>query len=261
MVQKLRDEFGGVLLQPGDDGYDAARSVWNGAIDRRPALIARCHSPVDVAAALAYAQRTGLEVAVRGGGHNYGGAAVPDDGLMIDLAGIADVTVDPATRRARCGGGATRPTRRGDTGTRAGGDRRHHQPHRGRRAHPRRRDGMADGQVRPRGGQPRLGRGGARRRACVRASADSHPELVVGVEGRRRQLRHRHRVRVPVASGRSARAPRADVLGARARLRGPARRARRDERPAPGRRRHDRCAQRPPAPFVPLCTTSLLESR
>ncbi len=107
MVQKLRDEFAGVLLQPGDDGYDAARSVWNGAIDRRPALIARCHSPADVAAALAYAQRTGLEVAVRGGGHNYGGAAVPDDGLMIDLTGIADVTVDPATRRARCGGGAT----------------------------------------------------------------------------------------------------------------------------------------------------------
>ena len=107
MVQKLRDEFGGVLLEPGDDGYDAARSVWNGAIDRRPALIARCHSPVDVAAALAYAQRTGLEVAVRGGGHNYGGAAVLDDGLVIDLTGIADVTVDPATRRARCGGGAT----------------------------------------------------------------------------------------------------------------------------------------------------------
>ena len=59
MVQKLRDEFGGVLLQPGDDGYDAARSVWNGAIDRRPAVIARCHSPADVAAALAFAQRTG----------------------------------------------------------------------------------------------------------------------------------------------------------------------------------------------------------
>jgi hypothetical protein len=107
MVQKLRDEFGGVLLHPGDDGYDGARSVWNGAIDRRPALIAQCRSSVDVAAALRCAQRAGLEIGVRGGGHNYGGAAVPDDGLVIDLAGIADVSVDPATRRARCGGGAT----------------------------------------------------------------------------------------------------------------------------------------------------------
>ena len=102
MVQKLRDEFGGVLLQPGDDGYDAARSVWNGEIDRRPALIARCHSPVDVAAALAYAQRTGLEVAVRGGGHNYSGAAVPEGGLMIDLSGIDRRHGGSATRRARC---------------------------------------------------------------------------------------------------------------------------------------------------------------
>ena len=97
----------GRAAAPGDEGYDAARSVWNGAIDRRPALIARCQSPADVAAALAYAQRAGLEVGVRGGGHNYGGAAVPEDGLMIDLSGLDQVTVDPATRRARCGGGAT----------------------------------------------------------------------------------------------------------------------------------------------------------
>jgi FAD/FMN-containing dehydrogenase len=94
------------LLRPGDDGYDAARGVWNAAIDHRPALIARCHSHADVAAALRHARAKGLEVGVRGGGHNYAGAAVPEGGLMIDLGGLDRVTVDPAARRARCGGGA-----------------------------------------------------------------------------------------------------------------------------------------------------------
>jgi FAD/FMN-containing dehydrogenase len=99
--------FDGVLLRPGDDGYDEARSTWNGAVDRRPAVIARCTTGADVAAALAHAREAGLEVGVRGGGHNYSGAAVPDGGLTIDLSGMRRVTVDPATRRARCGGGAT----------------------------------------------------------------------------------------------------------------------------------------------------------
>jgi FAD/FMN-containing dehydrogenase len=107
MTATMSEDFQGVLLRPGDEGYDAARSVWNGGIDRRPALIARCQSPADVAAALAHAQRAGLEVGVRGGGHNYGGAAVPEGGLMIDLSGLAEVSVYPETRRARCGGGAT----------------------------------------------------------------------------------------------------------------------------------------------------------
>lgn len=95
------------LLRPGDDGYDAARGVWNAAVDHRPALIARCHSTADGAAALRHGRATGLEVGGgRGGGHNYGGAAVPEGGLVIDLAGLRDVTVDRAARRARCGGGA-----------------------------------------------------------------------------------------------------------------------------------------------------------
>ncbi|SHL21100.1 FAD/FMN-containing dehydrogenase [Pseudonocardia thermophila] len=97
----------GTMLRPGDDGYDETRKVWNAAIDHRPAVIARCSSPADVAAALEYGQVNGLEIGVRGGGHNYGGAAVPEDGLMIDLRGLDQVVVDPATRRARCGGGAT----------------------------------------------------------------------------------------------------------------------------------------------------------
>jgi len=106
-VTTLRAAVNGAVLLPGDEGYDEARSVWNGDIDRRPAVIVRCTGPDDVAAALRHAQETGLEVAVRGGGHGYWGAAVPEGGLMIDLSPIDHVVVDPEARRARVGGGAT----------------------------------------------------------------------------------------------------------------------------------------------------------
>jgi FAD/FMN-containing dehydrogenase len=107
VISKLRDEFRGAPLRPGEEGYDEARSIFNGEIDHRPALIARCQSAADVSAALAYARQAGLEVGVRGGGHGYWGAAVPEGGVMIDLSGLSKVMVDPAARRACCGGGAT----------------------------------------------------------------------------------------------------------------------------------------------------------
>jgi len=106
-VAPLRAMVAGAVLEPGDDGYDEARSVWNGDIDRRPAVIVRCTGPDDVAAALQHAQDSGLQVAVRGGGHGYWGAAVPEGGLMIDLSPIRHVVVDPDARRVRVGGGAT----------------------------------------------------------------------------------------------------------------------------------------------------------
>jgi FAD/FMN-containing dehydrogenase len=106
-VAALREAVGGRVLLPGDDGYDEARSVYNGDIDRRPAVVVRCGSPDDVAAALAFARESGLEVAVRGGGHGYWGAAVPEGGVMVDLSPIDHVVVDPDARRARVGGGAT----------------------------------------------------------------------------------------------------------------------------------------------------------
>ncbi len=106
-VTALREVVGGAVLLPDDDGYDEARSVYNGDIDRRPAVVVRCVGPDDVAAALAFAQESGLEVAVRGGGHGYWGAAVPEGGLMVDLSRIDHVVVDPDARRARVGGGAT----------------------------------------------------------------------------------------------------------------------------------------------------------
>jgi FAD/FMN-containing dehydrogenase len=106
-LDDLRAGVSGTVLLAGDEGYDAARSVWNGAIDKRPAVIVRCAGPDDVAAGLRYAQEVGLEVAVRGGGHGYWGAAVPEGGMMIDLSPLDHVAVDPETRRARVGGGAT----------------------------------------------------------------------------------------------------------------------------------------------------------
>ena len=101
------DGFGGDLLAPGDAGYETARRVHNGAIDKLPALIARCRSTADVVAAVRYAASDGLEVSVRGGGHNVAGTAVTDGGLMIDLAAMRIVDVDAGRRRARVAGGAT----------------------------------------------------------------------------------------------------------------------------------------------------------
>ena len=101
----LRRALSGQLLVPGDAAYDRARTVFNAMIDRRPAAIARCASAKDVAAALAFAREKGIAVAVRGGGHSVAGLGVCDDGILIDLAGMKTIEVDPGARRARAGGG------------------------------------------------------------------------------------------------------------------------------------------------------------
>ncbi len=104
-------EFGaslrGSLLQPGDAGYDAARRVWNGAIDRKPALIARCAGPADVLAAVNFARANQLLVSVRGGGHNVTGNAVCDGGLMIDLSPMKGIRVDRQRRTVTAQAGVT----------------------------------------------------------------------------------------------------------------------------------------------------------
>jgi FAD/FMN-containing dehydrogenase len=103
----LRATLRGTLIEPTDPSYDDARSLWNGAIDRRPAYIARCVCADDVVAALGFARASGLEIAVRGGGHSSSGASSIDDGLVIDLSPMRTVRVDPNTQRAWCAGGAT----------------------------------------------------------------------------------------------------------------------------------------------------------
>ena len=99
--------LGGQLLRPDDDGYDAARRIFNGMIDRYPALIARCTSTGDVSKAVRFAREHGLIVSVRGGGHNVAGNAVCDGGLMIDLSLMTGIRVDPETRTARAQAGLT----------------------------------------------------------------------------------------------------------------------------------------------------------
>ena len=103
----LRAQLAGSVLSPSDPAYEEARRVHNGLIDRRPALVARCRGTADVQAAVRFGRERGLEIAVRGGGHNVAGNAVCDGGLMIDLSAMRGVHVDPRARRARAQGGAT----------------------------------------------------------------------------------------------------------------------------------------------------------
>jgi FAD/FMN-containing dehydrogenase len=106
-VSELAGRISGSVLTPEDSGYDAARSVHNGLIDRRPALIVRCRKTDDVVAALALARRAGLEVSIRGGGHNVAGRAVTEGGVMIDLAEMKRITIDPDGATAIAEGGVT----------------------------------------------------------------------------------------------------------------------------------------------------------
>jgi FAD/FMN-containing dehydrogenase len=107
MIQEhLAKTIGGDVLAPGDPGYDAARAVWNAAVDRRPRLIVRCRHVADVRAAVRAAHDLDLEIGVRCGGHSVLGLGVPDDGLMIDLTPMGAVRVDPIQKRAWVQGGA-----------------------------------------------------------------------------------------------------------------------------------------------------------
>ena len=107
LVEEFQTSLRGPLLQPGDAGYDDARIVWDGMIDRRPALIARCAGVADVIQAVNFARDNHLLVSVRGGGHNITGYAVNDGGIVIDLSQMKSVHVDLAKSTARAEAGLT----------------------------------------------------------------------------------------------------------------------------------------------------------
>jgi FAD/FMN-containing dehydrogenase len=106
-VATLRQGVAGTVIVPDAAAYDDARRVHNGLIDRRPAIIVRCRGTADAQAAVRAAREHGLDIAVRGGGHNVAGNAVCDGGLVIDLSWMRGVQVDPNARRGRAQGGTT----------------------------------------------------------------------------------------------------------------------------------------------------------
>ena len=254
----LAERLAGEVITPDHPTYETARRVWNGMIDKRPAMIARCADADDVATAIRFAAEHGLPLAVRGGGHNVAGTAVVDDGLVIDLSAMRAVRIDDTRRTVHVQGGATwadvdRVTaplglatpggvvsETGVAGLALSGGV----------SHQRRRDGMTvDNLV---SAEVVLADG-----RQVRASARRAPRPVLGAARRRRQLRRRDLVRAAAARARprGVRAQRRlPDRGRRARAGGLARRRRRragravDRRAhlvAAGRRRVARAAARP----------------
>ncbi len=106
-VQELRESVRGEVITPADTGYDAARAVWNGMIDKRPALIVRCSGVADVVAAVQFARSQDLDIAVRGGGHSLPGFSTSDGGIVIDLSPMKGIRVDPDAMRVVAQAGVT----------------------------------------------------------------------------------------------------------------------------------------------------------
>jgi FAD/FMN-containing dehydrogenase len=105
-LRELRGSFRGQVIRPGDPSYDEHRKIWNGSIDRSPALISRCAGVADVISAVRFARSTDLPVAVRSGGHSFPGLSLCDGGLVIDLGLMKGIRVDPEARTARAKAGA-----------------------------------------------------------------------------------------------------------------------------------------------------------
>jgi len=104
-LNQLRAQFRGELIAPESSGYDSARQLWNGMIDKRPAAIARCYGVADVIASVRFAAENGMLLAIRGGGHNVAGLGMCDDGLVIDMTRMQGAYVDPSRRTIRAQAG------------------------------------------------------------------------------------------------------------------------------------------------------------
>ena len=107
IIENLKSGIKGHIILPGDPSFEESRKVYNGMIDKRPGMIAKCVDVADVIAAIHFGRENNLLVSVRGGGHNAGGLGICDDGLVIDLSGIKYIRVDPELKTVRVGGGNT----------------------------------------------------------------------------------------------------------------------------------------------------------
>jgi FAD/FMN-containing dehydrogenase len=106
-INNLKDKVKGKLVLPGDPNYNEVREIWNAMIDRRPAVILQCAEADDVPHAISYARDNGLEISIRGGGHNIAGSALCNNGVMIDFSNMKAVKVDVQKKRAYVELGAT----------------------------------------------------------------------------------------------------------------------------------------------------------
>jgi len=166
-LDELRGRLGGRVFLPTDAGYDDAREIFNVMHDKRPAVVARCASTDDVVACVDVARRNGVLVAVRSGGHSVAGNSTCEGGMVIDLAGLTRVEVDPQARTARAGGGVLwGGFRRRDTGARAPHAWRAGDDDRGRRLYHRWGIRVDVVQIWSDVRQPHFGRGCAGQRQC-----------------------------------------------------------------------------------------------
>ena len=204
MTELAIQGFRGRLIGPSDKDYDEARALYNGMIDKRPRLIARCVDAADVIAAVNFGRDTGLLLAIRGGGHNGPGLGSCDDGLVIDLSHDEERARRPGDA-APCGSiPAARPATSIMRPTPSAWPCRFGivSQHRRRRPHPRRRHRLPHAQVRPDDRQPARGRRRAGRRQLRHRQQGRAPRSLLGAARRRRQLRRRHQLPVPGAPGR-----------------------------------------------------------
>ena len=188
-VAELRSAVAGAVIVPGDPDYETARRTWNHAIDHRPAMIIRCTGTADVVAAVRFARSEGLPIAVRGGAHSVAGFSTCDDGLVLDLAQMRAVHVDPGAGRARAQGGTTWKQFDSETqlfGLATTGGLGF--VHRAWRVHARRRDRSLGPQVWPHLRQPHLGRGSQCRRPSDEGHGRGEPGTVLGPARRRGEL-------------------------------------------------------------------------
>ena len=180
-ITRVAPSFTGQLLQPADHAYNDRRRVHNGLIDKRPAAIACCHGVADVVDAVQLARALGLEVSVRGGGHNVGGRATIDKGLMIDLSPMKGIHVDArGAHGARTGRRPVEGAQSRDTAPRARDDRRRRREHGHRRPDARRRSWLVDAEVRPGARQPAGRRPGDGRRHAWCAQAPTRIRISSG---------------------------------------------------------------------------------